>query len=89
MIVLMSNLSVFAGETKGDMVNRETGDEVMVNGEMGEDGDGETGEEKNDNYICQYCDREFDVSSSLVQHEMQHLIGNNFEVRFRGSSITH
>ena len=33
-----------------------------------------------DEYICQYCDREFPSSDLLVKHEMQHLIGNNFEV---------
>ncbi|KAL8608397.1 hypothetical protein ACOMHN_002630 [Nucella lapillus] len=31
-------------------------------------------------YICQYCDREFPTSKLLVAHEMQHLIGNHFEV---------
>ncbi|XP_046336984.2 zinc finger protein Xfin-like isoform X2 [Haliotis rufescens] len=32
-------------------------------------------------YICQYCDREFTASETLVRHEMQHLIGNHFEVQ--------
>lgn len=32
-------------------------------------------------YICQYCDREFPSSKLLIAHEMQHLIGNHFEVR--------
>ncbi|VDI05492.1 Hypothetical predicted protein [Mytilus galloprovincialis] len=41
--------------------------------------DSENGE-KSDVYICQYCDRELDQSDLLVQHEMQHLIGNNYEV---------
>ncbi|KAH9515691.1 hypothetical protein Btru_011748 [Bulinus truncatus] len=30
-------------------------------------------------YICQYCDREFLTSEKLVKHELQHLIGNQFE----------
>ena len=33
-----------------------------------------------ESYICQYCDREFKHSDSLVRHEMQHLIGNSYEV---------
>jgi KRAB domain-containing zinc finger protein len=41
---------------------------------------GENSDAKDDSYICQYCDREFDKSEVLVQHEMQHLIGNNYEV---------
>ena len=38
--------------------------------------------EKDDSnmYICQYCDREFPSSKLLISHEMQHLIGNHFEV---------
>ena len=31
-------------------------------------------------YICQYCDREFPTSKLLIAHELQHLIGNHFEV---------
>ena len=34
-----------------------------------------------ESYICQYCDREFKHSDNLVRHEMQHLIGNSYEVR--------
>ncbi|KAL5021317.1 hypothetical protein ScPMuIL_000472 [Solemya velum] len=34
-----------------------------------------------DVYICQYCDREFLASDQLLRHEMQHLIGNHFEVK--------
>merc|ERR1719239_2023156 len=30
-------------------------------------------------YICQYCEREFPTSEKLVSHELQHLVGNNFE----------
>ncbi|XP_053402465.1 uncharacterized protein LOC123548380 isoform X2 [Mercenaria mercenaria] len=30
-------------------------------------------------YVCQYCDRDFPTSDCLVRHEMQHLIGNNYE----------
>uniref|UniRef100_A0A2C9KKT1 C2H2-type domain-containing protein n=1 Tax=Biomphalaria glabrata TaxID=6526 RepID=A0A2C9KKT1_BIOGL len=29
--------------------------------------------------VCQYCDREFLSSEKLVKHELQHLIGNQFE----------
>lgn len=29
-------------------------------------------------WICQYCDRAFDSSRSLLRHEMQHLVGNKF-----------
>ena len=32
-------------------------------------------------YLCQYCDREFPTSKLLIAHELQHLIGNHFEVR--------
>lgn len=39
------------------------------------------GDVKSEDYVCQYCDREFVTSDILVRHEMQHLIGNNFEVR--------
>lgn len=46
---------------------------------MSDDTENNNGE-KGDNYVCQYCDREFEKSSVLIQHEMQHLIGNNFEV---------
>ena len=34
-------------------------------------------------YICQYCDREFPTSKLLIAHELQHLIGNHFEVSRR------
>ena len=34
-----------------------------------------------ESYICQYCDREFKQSDDLVRHEMQHLIGNSYEVK--------
>ncbi|GFR93809.1 zinc finger protein 64 [Elysia marginata] len=30
-------------------------------------------------YMCQYCDREFSTSETLIKHELQHLIGNHFE----------
>ncbi|RUS73471.1 hypothetical protein EGW08_018769 [Elysia chlorotica] len=32
-----------------------------------------------DPYTCQYCDREFTASETLIKHELQHLIGNHFE----------
>lgn len=38
-------------------------------------------------YICQYCDREFITSKQLIGHEMQHLIGNHFEVRIAESLL--
>ncbi|XP_064639933.1 uncharacterized protein LOC135495354 [Lineus longissimus] len=31
-----------------------------------------------DEWRCQYCDRKFPASSSLIKHEMQHLIGCHF-----------
>ncbi|XP_061189633.1 zinc finger protein Xfin-like [Saccostrea echinata] len=36
-------------------------------------------EMENYEYICQYCEREFSTSDILVKHEMQHLVGNNYE----------
>ncbi|KAL3859797.1 hypothetical protein ACJMK2_009991 [Sinanodonta woodiana] len=39
-----------------------------------------------DAYICQYCDREFSASEQLVHHEMQHLIGNNFEIVLKAAN---
>ena len=29
-------------------------------------------------WVCQYCDRSFESSPKLMQHEMQHLVGNKF-----------
>lgn len=37
-------------------------------------------EPENNEYICQFCEREFSASDILVKHEMQHLVGNNYEV---------
>ena len=31
-------------------------------------------------FVCQYCDREIVTSERLLRHEMQHLIGNHYEV---------
>lgn len=60
--------------------------------EKTEEIDGEVKQEDNENeaghsttepdcneYICQYCEREFSASDILVKHEMQHLVGNNYE----------
>ena len=45
-------------------------------------------ETKTESYICQYCDREFNQSDTLVRHEMQHLIGNSYEVSFIGETVS-
>jgi KRAB domain-containing zinc finger protein len=37
---------------------------------------------ENEEYICQFCEREFSASDILVKHEMQHLVGNNYEVSY-------
>ena len=29
-------------------------------------------------YVCQYCEREFDCKTSMIQHEKQHLVGYQF-----------
>jgi len=29
-------------------------------------------------YVCQYCEREFDCKTSMLQHEKQHLVGSQF-----------
>lgn len=36
-------------------------------------------EEQQSNLVCQYCDRSFTDSASVLKHERQHLIGNQFE----------
>lgn len=34
--------------------------------------------EKTKVYVCQYCEREFDEKTSMIQHEKQHLVGSKF-----------
>ncbi|XP_005092652.1 uncharacterized protein LOC101864368 [Aplysia californica] len=34
-------------------------------------------------FICQYCEREFASSEKLVNHELQHLVGNHFEASLK------
>lgn len=71
------------GESTGTQEKEDTDKEMNVGKEETENdvqSNGENSDAKDDSYICQYCDREFDKSEILVQHEMQHLIGNNYEV---------
>jgi len=71
------------GESTGTQEKEDTDKEMNVGKEETENdvqSNGENSDAKDDSYICQYCDREFDKSEVLVQHEMQHLIGNNYEV---------
>lgn len=37
-----------------------------------------------DTFVCQYCDREFPTSDSLIRHEVQHLIGSSYTVILSG-----
>lgn len=53
--------------------------EVKQEGNETEAGHSVTEPDSNE-YICQYCEREFSASDILVKHEMQHLVGNNYEV---------
>ncbi|XP_041375200.1 zinc finger protein Xfin-like [Gigantopelta aegis] len=63
-----------ASETRG--VSQGDGDTRGVS-----QGDGDTrGVSLDEVFACQYCDREIVSSERLLRHEMQHLIGNHYEV---------
>ncbi|KAK3086615.1 hypothetical protein FSP39_021048 [Pinctada imbricata] len=75
-----SNAEPFTGSQEEKILEDEKADtkaddKVDVKADDGVDDEGR----KTDEYICQYCDREFPSSDILVKHEMQHLIGNNYE----------
>lgn len=61
---IMQELSSTASESKDD-------DEVLK-----VDGEHSMNEEA---YVCQYCDRDYPTSDGLLRHEMQHLIGSNYQ----------
>ncbi|KAH3773201.1 uncharacterized protein LOC127846484 [Dreissena polymorpha] len=71
---------------KNDVTEQPTGtameiDAVIANTDADKtpENDKENQKGEDEAYICQYCDREFPTSDSLVRHEVKHLIGNSYE----------
>lgn len=64
---------------QADTPEKTEGSESPVKKEQPEPDQNQTQPDGN-GYICQYCERELSASDVLVKHEMQHLVGNNYEV---------
>lgn len=64
---------------KGEMPKSKDPGEAEAEDGAVPSGSGTQSEDPED-YICQYCDRVFALSEQLIRHELQHLIGNQFEV---------
>lgn len=84
-VVQKPNPSEDEAEGNGKGGDQQTSDGKAAESKPGEDGATDEGGAtaavaNSDIYVCQYCDREFITSEQLVCHEMQHLIGNHFEV---------